>query len=359
MDEVKRLRGEIDNIDEELVRLLKGRYEQARRLGRIKRTRGLELKDAQREEQILERVRSRASEMGLPQEPLRRIFLQVFNMAVLAQKPHPRMRQELKGLEVLVAGGTGGMGSLFASLAEDHGASARILGRTPARSRKVAREMGLLPGSFSHASRSDIVLVAVPIEQTLKVSLKLASTMKRESMLADISSVKSGIADNIDQNTRDFEYVSLHPLFGPDLSHIDGQHITAIPYRTGPIWEKVLGLFGEEGVHVHLTTAQGHDRLMAQIQGIHHFSLICLGMTLVGLKGDYVTRSLEITQRQIHRLIENWDTIVGIQKLNPYSASGRQALKRTVDKMSEMTPDKSEEARRLLTGLVQKWSRKQ
>ncbi len=358
MDEVKRLRGEIDRIDEEMVRLLKARYEHARHLGSVKNRRGLALRDPQREEQILRNVQRIALQMGLAREPVHQIFLQVFNMAIQAQKSRPREGGELAGLEVLVAGGTGGMGRLFANLASNHGASVRIFGRTPWGSRRVATEMGVRPGNFSDARNSDIVLVAVPVEATLKVSLKLGAMMKPGGMLADLSSVKTGIADSIARGTGRFEYVSLHPLFGPHLSHIAGQHMAAIPYRTGPIWKKLLRLFAEEGANVHLTTAQSHDRTMARIQGIHHFGLICLGMALGGGNQGYPTRSLEITERQIQRLVDNWDTVMAIQELNPFSAKGRLAFKRTVVKMVGMSPAASEESLRVLTDHVQKWSRK-
>jgi len=358
LDEVKRLRGEIDRIDEEMVRLLKARYEHARHLGSVKNRRGLALRDPQREEQILRNVQRIALQMGLAREPVHQIFLQVFNMAIQAQKSRPREGGELAGLEVLVAGGTGGMGRLFANLASNHGASVRIFGRTPWGSRRVATEMGVRPGNFSDARNSDIVLVAVPVEATLKVSLKLGAMMKPGGMLADLSSVKTGIADSIARGTGRFEYVSLHPLFGPHLSHIAGQHMAAIPYRTGPIWKKLLRLFAEEGANVHLTTAQSHDRTMARIQGIHHFGLICLGMALGGGNQGYPTRSLEITERQIQRLVDNWDTVMAIQELNPFSAKGRLAFKRTVVKMVGMSPAASEESLRVLTDHVQKWSRK-
>ncbi len=359
MDEVKRLRGEIDQIDAEIVRLLKGRYEHARRLGRVKTARDMALRDPRREEQILRKVQRRAMEMGLSQEPIRRIFIQVFNMAVEAQESRPPPGGELAGLEVLVAGGTGGMGSLFANLAANHGASVRIFGRTASSSRKVAGEIAVLPGNISDAQYSDMVLVAVPTEATLKVSLKLGSMMKPRSILADLSSVKAGVSDNIARRTRRIEYVSLHPLFGPDVSHIGGQHITAVPYRTGPRWRKLLGLFEDEGAHVHLTTAQAHDQTTAQIQGVHHFSLICLGLGLAGWNGEYTTRSLQITQRQIQRLVENWDTVMGIQTLNPFSDHGRREFMRIVNRMVTMRQRESEIALKVLSEHVQKWSRKQ
>src|SRR5713101_5943213 len=186
MDELSRVRNEIDRIDEEIIRLLKSRYELAKHLGRLKKTRGLGIRDFQREHFILRDVQSMASANGLPRAPIRQIFLQVFGMAVSAQR-RLTVRQDLQGLEVLIAGGTGRMGRLFANIAANHGASVKIFGRTASRGRGIAKEIGVLPSNYSDARQADIVLVSVPIQATSKVSLKLASIMRPGSLLADLS----------------------------------------------------------------------------------------------------------------------------------------------------------------------------
>ncbi len=358
MDELTRVRNEIDRIDEEIIRLLKSRYELAKQLGRIKKTRGISIRDSQREQVILRDVQNMASANGLPWGPIRQVFLQVFGMAISAQS-HPTIRQDLRGLVVLIAGGTGRMGRLFANIAANHGASVKIFGRTASKNLEIAKEIGVLPSNYSDARQADIVFVSVPIQATSKVSLKLTSIMKPDSLVADLSSVKTGIADKIAKGTGRFEYVSLHPLFGPDVAHIGGQEIAAIPFRTGPLWKRLRRVFAEEGATVHLTTSGEHDMTMARIQALHHFALICLGMTMKGTSGAITTRSLRITEAQIRRLYENWDTIIAIQRLNPYAARERQEFRKTVNRIATMGPAESRRALRVLTEYVQKWSRKQ
>ena len=143
MHELSRVRNEIDRIDEEIIRLLKSRYELAKQLGRIKKTRSISIRDSQREQVILRDVQNMASANGLPWGPIRQVFLQVFGMAISAQS-HPTVRQNLRGLVVLIAGGTGRMGRLFANLAANHGASVKIFGRT-AKNLETAKEIGVLP----------------------------------------------------------------------------------------------------------------------------------------------------------------------------------------------------------------------
>src|SRR5213594_181985 len=358
MDELARIRREIDQVDQGTISLLKTRYELARRLGRIKRINGLPIRDPQRERAVLLKSQRIAEVNGLPSKSIRQIFLETFDMALNAQGPS-NDRHHLQGHEVLIAGGTGGMGKLFACIFAKHGALVKIFGRSRARTRRMARDIGVLPGSHSDASDASIVVVSLPAEVTPRVALRLGSMMSPEGLLADLSSVKTGIADVISRGTKLFEYVSLHPLFGPDVAHIGGQQIAAIPYRAGPLWKKLLKVFKKEGARVIVTTAREHDTMMAKIQGLHHFALISLGVTLGENGGKFSTRSLRSTHDQIRRLTNNWETVLGIQKLNPFATRERDRFHRTVSEIRRMGPRDTTKSYELLTRYVQNWSRKQ
>jgi chorismate mutase/prephenate dehydrogenase len=358
MDEVARIRREIDRVDQETISLLKTRYELAGMLGRIKRIQGLPIRDQQRERAILLRSQQIAEVNGLPTESIRQIFLETFAMALSAQSPS-NDRHVLQGYEVLIAGGTGGMGKLFACILAKHGASVKIFGRSRVRTRRVARDIGVLPGSYSDAGEVSIVVVSLPMEVTPRVALRLGSMMSPEGLLADLSSVKTGIADVISRGTKLFEYVSIHPLFGPDIAHIGGQQIAAIPYRAGSLWKKLLMVFKQDGAEVIVTTAREHDAMMAKIQALHHFALISLGITLGGDVGEFSTRSLRSTQSQIQRLTNNWETVLGIQKLNPFAARERDRFHKIVSEIKNMGPRDTAESHKLLARYVQNWSRKQ
>ena len=129
MDEVTRIRGRIDHLDKDLLQLIKSRYELAHQLGRIKRDRGIPIGDPNRERKILTEAGRIAKAEHLPREQVRRIFRQIFDIAVEAQrsKNQPTTRQQSA---VLIVGGTGGMGKLFARLLANQGCLVRILGRS-------------------------------------------------------------------------------------------------------------------------------------------------------------------------------------------------------------------------------------
>ncbi len=361
MHEIERLRAEIDDIDNDIIELLKHRYEYAKLLGEIKRRRGLRLKDPNRELQILTRVQSLSEKMKLEPRQVREVFGRIFEMSVQAQKgPAREIGRELSQQEVLVVGGSRGMGLFFARLSQNHGASVRITGRNMPRTRRVAEEYGFEPGRISDATSSDFVIVAVPIGVTLGTCLQVTSLMKEGSFLTDLSSVKSGITDLIARRTSTkVEYVSLHPLFGPDVSHIFGQHILAIPYREGNCWRRLARLFYGEGARVHVTRALAHDQAMASVQVLHHFGLLCIGLGLGSWNWEYDTSSLRLTMENVRRLVQNWNTIYGIQRYNPFADDARSNLLGTVRRMLEMDPRRVQSALRSLSFSVQKWSRKQ
>ena len=182
--------------------------------------------------------------------------------------------------------------------------------------------------------------------------------MQTGSLLMDISSVKLGIADRIaDGVGSGIEYVSLHPLFGPDVDRVQGQEFVAIPYREGARWRRFSRALRNAGARVHLSTAESHDRAMAYVQGLHHFALVSLGLSLKGWDGSYATSSLRGTLERIRALLENWETIAGIQQLNPFVEPARKEFAKVVSQRSE--GGFHGETIHELRSNVQKWSRKQ
>jgi len=109
LHEISRLRLRIDEIDHHLVKLLNARFENAQKLGRIKKSEGLAYRDLERESEILSNVRQLAIEMERDPELLGPVFQQIFKMSVKAQKNFSKEHGlHLRRQNVLVVGGTGG-----------------------------------------------------------------------------------------------------------------------------------------------------------------------------------------------------------------------------------------------------------
>ncbi len=358
MDEILRLRDQIDRTDNEIVRLLKDRDDKARLLGQIKNARRIRPRDQKREIAILDRVGRTSEQLGLEPASIQQIFKQIFALAVHAQRDISR-RRELQGLRILVLGGTGGMGRLFAQLMRLQGGSVSIVGRKPNRTRRAGREMEIEAGSISDARSSDIVIVATPLNTTRNDVLRVAEQMRDGALLTDLSSVKTGVIDRIaTKMPRQVEYVSLHPLFSPEVDHPHGQTILAIPLRTGPIWRRLARALRTEGANVENCSIQTHDRTMAYVQAMHHYALLTLGVGLRRWNGSFTTNSLSITESRIRSLLRNWATVAGIQQKNPYAQSARDEFIAAARRLRTMTSSDLRYSKTMLLSNVQKWSRK-
>lgn len=355
-----RVRERIDEIDQKLVLLLKDRCENARLLGRVKRARGIAPRDPERESIILRKVEDTAAKLGLEPKLTLPIFKAIFNFSVQAQRfPADNVEIGLEGKSVLVVGGTGGMGRFFANFAAVNGASAKIVGRTLQRTQKTAGEMELEAGSISDAGESDIVVIAVPMDSLVETSIEFARSMRAGALLTDLSSVKTWIADRIISKVpAGVEYVSIHPLFGPSVDHVGGQNIIAVPFKAGPQWRSFSRALRKAGARVSLMSSEQHDRVMGNVQVLHHFALLSLGVALRKWDGGLKTNSIAETLDRIEGLLDNWDTIVGIQRLNPYASSFRQDYVKTCREALEIGLSDGNEIERILRSNVQKWSRK-
>ena len=251
------------------------------------------------------------------------------------------------------------MGRLFAQLARIQGASVKITGRNQSRTRKAAREMELENGTLSDASTSDLVIVAVPMSATSRVAIQVARRMKNGTLLADLSSVKTGIADVIARKiSKRIEYVSLHPLFSPSVNNLTGQYIVAIPFNPGRLWTSFARALMAEGAKIRVSSVRIHDLAMAQVQVIHHFALLSLGMRLGSWTEDYQTNSLKKTETTITGLLENWSTVMTIQRLNPFGQHARDNFASIVSQLRTMSPTSEKRLKKTLSSHVQKWTRK-
>ena len=360
MDDVTRIRDRIDELDQEIVRLLKNRYENARLLGRIKQQRHLDYRDPEREKIILRKIERAATSLDLDPKLIRPIFDQIFTFSVQAQRDQPeKSAKRLDQTRILIVGGTGGMGRFFARFSSLHGAKVKLAGREISKTRTAAKEMEVEPGTILDAASSDMVILSVPMEETVRVATETASLMTTGSLLADLSSVKTGISDRVAEKIpKGLEYVSLHPLFGPGVDHLHDQIIVAVPYSPGQKWTRLSRALQSGGSKIQTMSAAQHDRAMAYVQGLHHFALISLGLGLNGMGGEPRTQSLRETEGRIVRMLDGWDVIVGIQQLNPFLPPVRQKFLELATNLAQIRSKQASGVKKRLVSNVQKWSRK-
>ena len=162
-------------------------------------------------------------------------------------------------------GGTGQMGSLFASLLRRDGLEVRVAGPMED------------PTYGGLVTQCEVVIVTVPISQTEAVIGRIAPHLRPEQLLSDFTSVKA--APVAAMLATPAQVIGCHPLFGP-MPNPAGQNVVLCPARPGPWMDWYRDFFTRHGMTVSEMSPQAHDEAMAFIQGLTHFINIVFARTL-------------------------------------------------------------------------------
>jgi len=175
-----------------------------------------------------------------------------------------------------IIGGTGKMGRLFAPVFERAGYEVLVSGRS---TRLTNTRL---------AEQSDLVVVSVPIHDTVRVIEEISPVLTKDQLLCDFTSLKTGPVTAMLRS--DASVIGLHPLFGPTVQSLRHQTIIVCPARASDSQvQSLLSLFRREGAQCTLSTPQEHDRMMAVVQGLTHFVTLCMADSVRRLGIDIET----------------------------------------------------------------------
>ena len=118
---------------------------------------------------------------------------------------------------------------------------------------------------------SDIVILCVPLRVIPKMIKECSNSMKRNSVIIDIASIKNRTYKSL-LKTKDYILpICIHPMFGPGASQNTNLKILFIPIRNREREKKiVLDLFPNFNI-LSLENAIQHDRIMAVVLGLNHY----------------------------------------------------------------------------------------
>ena len=119
-----------------------------------------------------------------------------------------------------IIGGTGRMGRLFARVFKNAGYEVLVSGRKTAIT------------SADIVQQCDIVIVSVPIHDTVRVIDDIAPLLKPGQLLCDFTSLKVRPVEAMLRSEADV--IGLHPMFGPTVKSINRQTIIVCPVRANP-----------------------------------------------------------------------------------------------------------------------------
>jgi prephenate dehydrogenase len=247
-------------------------------------------------------------------------------------------------LKVAVIGANGGMGSFFVRYFRARGASVRGSDR-----REIRTQAGLarFKSNAEAVHGSDVTILAVPMEATLKVAREVASELKPGSTLIEISSVKGRALSALKRLVGDkVELVSIHPLFGPALESTKSMKIAVV--GKGGEARTAKRLFPD--ARIIQMTREDHDRTMAVVLSLTHMlNLVYAGTVSRFLSPEEFMRvstpnsSVQLTLAEAV-LAQDAKLSFAIQRENPYTAEVAKEASRELKLLMQMVKGSEGEA---------------
>ncbi|MUK46805.1 bifunctional chorismate mutase/prephenate dehydrogenase [Aliivibrio fischeri] len=264
--ELSHLRDQIDAVDKQMLDLLAQRLHLVEQVGEVKSAHGLPIYDPSREAAMLASRRSEAEKKGVPPSLIEDILRRTMRESYSSENDSgfKCLKPELR--PIVVVGGNGQLGGLFAKMFKLSGYQVRILGSKD------------WDNSDEILDNAGMVVVTVPINLTIDVINKL-STLPEDCILCDLTSIKQKpLAAMLAVHKG--PVVGLHPMFGPDVPSLAKQVIVMCDGRGKEHYSWLKNQFEIWGAIVRDISANEHDHGMTLIQALRHFTSFAYGQHL-------------------------------------------------------------------------------
>ena len=318
------LRQEIVSIDRELLEKVARRNEIVRSIARAKMEAAepRALFDRSRERHVYQRAHEHGSALGLPRALTQHLMESIIEASHMIQEQASRDAAHQRAsshAHILIIGGEGQMGRRFNAEFAARGHTIVVTDRDDDDATRNAR-----------VAEADIVMVAVPMEHQCAIIEAIAPHLRDDALLCDINSLKENVCSTMQQHVT-CESLGLHPMFGPSVHSLRRQKVVVCDVHVGEraTWmRQELAAMGMELVEAE---AHQHDRMMAVIQVLVHFSTLVMGQAL-RRSGVDIEESLRFTS-PIYRLelsfvsrlfAQNADLYAEIEMSNPHGDAVRQ-----------------------------------
>jgi len=285
--EIKKLRDNIDHIDQQILDLISQRLTQVQDVVTLKKAHNIPVYHPAREEDLISKLRSQSTASGIDADFMEEMYRVILRNSRMEQTVEMKQQGIRVGATVLIVGGAGQMGHFFADLFRASGYRVRILA------------VENWSDVESLCIDVDLVLLSVPIHVTLETIERIVPHMPSTAILADLTSIKTAPMEAM---LKQFSgpVIGLHPLFGPSCVTLDKQIIAVTPGRNNDKCQWLIEQLSLWGAVMVSAGPEEHDDIMDIVQALRHFATFCFGQFLCRKKVD-LTRSLEFSS-PIYRL---------------------------------------------------------
>lgn len=222
------------------------------------------------------------------------------------------------------------MGRLFVPVFERAGYDVIVSGRS---TDLTARDL---------AGKADLVIVSVPIRDTVRVISEIAPVLSKDKLLCDFTSLKVKPVEAMLASKA--HVIGLHPMFGPTVKTLKHQTIIVCPARADETHlHNLLSIFRAEGAECTLTTPEQHDRMVAVVQGLTHFVTLCMADSIRRLGIDiektqaFTSPVYQIELSLVGRLLSQDPALYAdILQMNPYVPEVIEACRSSSANLAEI-----------------------
>uniref|UniRef100_A0A7C4NKK1 Prephenate dehydrogenase/arogenate dehydrogenase family protein n=1 Tax=Ignisphaera aggregans TaxID=334771 RepID=A0A7C4NKK1_9CREN len=335
---VGEIRKQIDEVDEEIVKLLAKRLSLAKAIVELKTSLNQNVVDDGRELELMLRWRKLATTHGVPWELAEQIVKAVLvyskkiQLSVISKNCAHRSR------EAVVIVGYGKMGKALATQITRRGLDVIVSGRSLDKAEAVAKEIACRAEPIEKAlGMGRYVVLAIPLQAYSEGFVDGIVGSLRGRIVMDILSSKSWVYSYLEELSvkYGFYYISTHPLFGPSTP-AEGQKIVIIPSKTSKdVLAEVVDFWRCVEIDPLVVSYEEHEKAMAIVQVLAHLFILSLQLTVKELSRELGVDPIKFSTPTFKELIaiaerlnEIKDTVYEIQKSNPFSSFVRsQALK--------------------------------
>jgi len=235
--------------------------------------------------------------------------------------------------------GFGRFGQLWASVLKTD-FSVRVYDSAPELAAK-AKEIGVDFVPLKQALSADVIFYCVPIsvfEKTIADHTPIFAELGGKKTLIDVLSVKLHAKEVFEKYLpENYQALLTHPMFGPDsvqLKGLAGQPIVLDRLRISDkdfdFWKQY---FVSKNLQIIEMSADEHDRLAAQSQGVTHFVGRILGEFGFGPTSIDTLGAAKLQEIKTQVCNDTWQLFVDLQTYNPHTRAMRVKLSQAQSKI--------------------------
>jgi len=198
----------------------------------------------------------------------------------------------------------------------------------------IALENGVIDhkATIEDLKNADLVIVAIPVDVTVKELPKLLDIVSDDTLIVDVGSTKEDICAAVENHPKRRNFLAMHPIAGTEFSGPNAALLGLYKGKTNIICEveetafklqeKALKLFSDIGMRMRYMKPKAHDKHIAYMSHLSHISSFMLGKTVIDKEKnerdifDMAGSGFESTVRLAKSSPEMWAPIFEQNKTN-------------------------------------------